>query len=383
MSAVKDGFEFLDMLRERSGEKAQTFDAFSRYLEEKARKEGVPLHGQLELTPLCNFDCKMCYVHLSAEQMNGRILTVGQWKDLIRQAWEAGMIEVTLTGGECLTYPGFKDLFLYLHSLGCQVRVMTNGALIDDEWVSFFKAHVPEEIQITLYGSTEDAYEKVTGSRSLHMVLRHIRQLQDADLPVTLTVTPSRFLGADVFDTIRLAHGLYKNVKINTNLFSPKQETGRSGQEDDIDTDEYIRIFRFLAKLNGRELTGVPADILPETSIQAADKNVSPKPGILCGGGRSTFTISWKGTMMPCSMLDGITAYPLENGFAKSWTEVNEAVNRFTGTLGCAECAYVDVCNNCAAYVMQLEKSGRPRCELCEQTIQYVLSGVRKNPECG
>ena len=86
----------------------------------------------------------MCYVHLKPEQMDNRdLLTVEQWKDLMFQAYKAGMLHATLTGGECLTYPGFKDLFLYLHSLDCEISVFTNGVLLDQDWIDFFKQHKP------------------------------------------------------------------------------------------------------------------------------------------------------------------------------------------------------------------------------------------------
>ena len=42
------------------------------YLEFKARDRNHPISGSFELTPLCNLDCKMCYVHLHKEQMHGR-----------------------------------------------------------------------------------------------------------------------------------------------------------------------------------------------------------------------------------------------------------------------------------------------------------------------
>ena len=42
-----------------------------KYLGFKARDRGVPVSGVFELTPLCNLDCKMCYVHLRKEQMRG------------------------------------------------------------------------------------------------------------------------------------------------------------------------------------------------------------------------------------------------------------------------------------------------------------------------
>ena len=125
--------QFLKELREENGKQIWRYSSFARYLDRKAREKGIPLTGQFELTPLCNFSCKMCYVHLNAEQMNGqKVLTVETWKDLMHQAWEAGMMHVTLSGGECLTYPGFDELYLYLQSLGCDVTVLTNAFLLDE-----------------------------------------------------------------------------------------------------------------------------------------------------------------------------------------------------------------------------------------------------------
>lgn len=114
MAESRNGFEYLEQLRQRNGKQFQNFKALSRFLDKKAREKGIPIFGQFELTPLCNFSCKMCYVHLNAEQLMGRvILKVDEWKNLMHQALEAGMIHATLTGGECLEYPGFDELYVF------------------------------------------------------------------------------------------------------------------------------------------------------------------------------------------------------------------------------------------------------------------------------
>lgn len=211
MDGSGSAYEFLDHLRKQHASRKPTFDDLIDYLDAKAREKGIPLEGQFELTPLCNFDCKMCYVHLTKEQMKARpLLTVEQWKAIARQAWEAGMLEESLTGGESLSYAGFKEFYLYLHSLGCEVIVLTNGSLLNSEWIRFFLDHPPKKIAITLYGSNEDVYERVTGVRAFQTVMHNIRMIQDANLPLQLTITPSRYLGEDVFDTIRLANENYR-----------------------------------------------------------------------------------------------------------------------------------------------------------------------------
>lgn len=407
MTEAKSGIEFLENLRRESGKEHQTFDAFSDYLMQKAKERGVPLYGEFELTPFCNLDCKMCYVHLNKDQTHGRsLLTVEQWKDLFYQAYQAGMINATLSGGECLTYPGFKELFLYLHSLGCEVSVFTNGILLDQEWVDFFKAHMPAEIQITLYGASDETYERVTGSRVFSKVVEHIKMLKEAGLPVTVCVTPNRYLGEDVFETIRTAYELFPNVKVNSIIFRPKEETGRSDHTDDPDTEMYIRIFRYLASLRGRTLQQIDENELPEPgcpikkadtdsiSIAAEEKCTgcsdltSPhgenrKPcGLLCGAGRAIFSIDWKGQMIPCSLLEMIKSDPMTEGFQAAWNHIHQEALRWPRPAECEECPYRDVCNTCALNMLQYAEPGVRPAGLCRRTRKLVSAGVYRMPDC-
>ena len=128
-----------------------------RYIQFKARDQGVPVCGTFELTPLCNLSCKMCYVHLDREQLGGRnVLPAETWISIIDQAAEAGMMYAVVTGGECLTYSGFKEVYLHLLSKGIETELLTNGILLTEEMVQFLDEHPPTGIQIPLYGPDED-----------------------------------------------------------------------------------------------------------------------------------------------------------------------------------------------------------------------------------
>ncbi len=105
MEVPVNGVEFLAELREKGIKKKPNFRDLTRFFDQKARQKGIPFSGQFELTPLCNLDCKMCYVHLNPDQLRGRsVLSVAEWKDIMHQAFEAGMFQASLTGGECLAY---------------------------------------------------------------------------------------------------------------------------------------------------------------------------------------------------------------------------------------------------------------------------------------
>ena len=45
---------------------------FERSFLQKARQQHIPITGALELLPLCNMNCDMCYVRLSVQKWNVR-----------------------------------------------------------------------------------------------------------------------------------------------------------------------------------------------------------------------------------------------------------------------------------------------------------------------
>ena len=381
MQELPDGFKFVEELRKRTGKQENSFKVLSEHLDRKARLKGVPVFGQFELTPMCNFDCRMCYVHLDAEQLaNQKVLTVETWKDLMHQAWEAGMIHVTLTGGECLAYPGFDELYLYLLSLGCDISVLTNGYLLDDRRIEFFRQHRPAMIQVTLYGWNDDVYERVTGRRAFSTVAENARKAIAAGLRVRLNITPSSFLGEDALETLRFAKTLTPMVTINTNIFAPREETGRSQQQDNPDAELFVRIFRLMNELEGRETKEIEAEKLPPAG---GPSHECDKCGLQCGGGRSGFVMNWKGMLTPCNRLDRVCADALKDGVREAWAKVNHEAVNWPRVPECQGCAYEDVCNNCAATVLQFGgEPGKQPTALCERTKYLVRHGIVQIPEC-
>lgn len=380
MNEPKNGYEFLKQLKNQTGKERHSFNQFTEYLEPKARQKGVPISGQFELTPLCNFNCEMCYVHLAPEQIiNQSILSVQVWKNLIYQAWKEGMIYATLTGGECLTYPGFNELYLYLHSLGCEICVLTNGFLLDDKRIQFFKEHKPHRIQVTLYGQNDDVYERTTGQRAFSTVSENIHKAVEAGIHVSVCVTPYKTLGDDILETIKIGKRIGKDFIVNPNLFTPRKETGRSRLTDNHDAEMYVRIYKLLNELNNIESIEVDRNNLP---LCGGPNHECIACGLRCGGGRSSFVIDWKGTLMPCNRLDMIQAYPLKESFRKAWTKVNQESNAWPRVPECEGCPYDPVCANCAANMLEYAEPGKQPLALCERTKYFVQHGVIQISEC-
>lgn len=374
----KDAFEYLETLRVQ-GNKDRNYEKVLKYLDAKAREKNVPIFGQFELTPLCNLNCKMCYVHLSPDKMSGqKLLSVDEWKRLIREAFDEGMLEVALTGGECLTYPGFDEIYFYLQSLGCQVTVMTNGVLLDEERLEFFKKHPPALIQVTLYGNSDDTYERVTGSRVFTKVLANLKSVKKVGIPLYLSITPNTLLGEDVFETIRFARQLSKHVKITTSLFAPPGEEWRLAECREPDPEFMVRILKFDNELRGFAIPERAQDMLP---APGGPKHSCKECGLECGGGRSGFVINWKGEILICNRMEA-KGFPLRDGFATSWKEINSVANSWVRVPECIECAYENVCDKCAANFKQYAEPGKQPEDYCK-IIKYMVSkGVFPAPEC-
>ena len=67
----------------------------TKILFHKAEMQKIPLSGTFELSPICNFNCKMCYVRQTPEQVKNhprKMRTLKQWKMLADRAADAGML---------------------------------------------------------------------------------------------------------------------------------------------------------------------------------------------------------------------------------------------------------------------------------------------------
>ena len=346
-----------------------------RYMEFKARERNHPISGIFELTPLCNLDCKMCYVHLRRDQMHGtKLLSKEAWKDIMRQAAEAGMMYARVTGGECTTYPGFKELYLYLAGMGVSVGVLSNGILIDEAMVDFFVAHPPSSVQVTLYGASEEAYERVTGHRMFARVLENIRRMRDAGVPVSIAVTPNAFM-TDGLDVVRLLHEEGFSFGINPGIMEPREETGRKTEDASLDT--YVGMMRLQRELEGR----LPEpECEPDELPDVADGGVEGEAprGVRCGAGRSGFSVNWKGEMLPCNTFPCEPANVIELGFAESWRRTNAQALDYPLPVECEGCSYKNACKHCVSEHANDAKPGHASPAVCQWGKRMVAEGIYK-----
>lgn len=344
-------------------------------LQAVARERGVPLHGTFELTPLCNLNCKMCYVHLSEkqlEQSGKKLLTTEQWKRIMGQAVDAGMFTATLTGGEALTYPGFDELYLYLLSRGVSVTLKSNGLLMTEARVAFLKQHPVEGLQITLYGADNDTYETVTGVRGLDDALAGIQRVKAVGIPLEVCLTPTKPALSDMEKLLALVNSLDVPVGISSGLYPAREETGRDVMALQPSLDDYVNLYKARAKLNHRELDPQCMDALPPPGGGGHE----PAHGLPCGGGRSSFAIHWNGRIFPCLSLNAISADVLNAPFTAGWEIVHRAVADYPFPGECTGCFYRAICTPCVMSHEWGDCPGHPNKFFCKRSQRMFAEGL-------
>ena len=341
-------------------------------LVKSAKEHKKPILAHFELTARCNLDCKMCYIH---NQDNAAVLnkelTTAQWKKIFDEAYNSEMMYAYLTGGECLLRKDFKDLYLHLWNKRLMVSVQTNGTLLNDEYVEFFKTYRPDAIRISLYGSSEENYLKVTGHKGYEKAVGAIRKLKDAGIDIRVSVTPSKYMLDDYMRILQFCKDEGFDVDNNDLMLLPNRDDPKKNDYY-MSNDEVLSLSKQRAELY-KEL--VPVENTPEP---LGSMKEAPPKGLTCNGGNCLAAITWEGKMHPClnAMVGGFDV--LQLGYAEAWRRTVEAAAQVEQAIECEGCAYTKVCPKCPAFRLQDFHSGHCNPAVCELTRKLVAAGVKK-----
>ena len=134
------------------------------HLWEKMKRRRALISFDLELTGRCNNNCKHCYINLPAQDKMAKAeeLSFNEIKEIVDEAVSLGALWNLVTGGEPLLREDFFDIYLYLKEKGLLVSIFTNATLITKEHVKLFKRYPPRDIEISVFGVTQETYECVT-----------------------------------------------------------------------------------------------------------------------------------------------------------------------------------------------------------------------------
>ena len=331
----------------------------TEYLYNKAGRAGIPIGGTFELSPVCNFACRMCYVRKTAAEVAAHsrpILTLDRWLDIARQAREQGLLYLLLTGGEPLLWPDFWTLYEELARMGFLLSINTNGTLIDGAAIERLRRFPPRRVNITLYGAGDAAYQALCGAKGVFSrVSGAIEGLQQAGVSVKLngTLTPQNVGDLDALVAYAASRKLILDT--TTYLFPPvRRDPSMTGVNQRFTPEDaarhHLRIFRLQ---NGEERYQAYLEKIRKGSIPPLgldESCVDPVDGrIRCRAGKASFWITWDGYMTPCGMMPEPKADLTGRTFAQAWQELTQKSAELALSGVCAKCPDQQLCHSCAA----------------------------------
>ena len=121
----------------------------------------LPLEGNIDLTYRCNNNCLHCWLSLPADSPRKKEeLTFDEIRRIVDDARAMGCQRWSISGGEPLLRPDFKEIFDYLTRKAVSYSLNTNGTLITPEIAQLLKRKGTK--MIALYGATAEVYDKIT-----------------------------------------------------------------------------------------------------------------------------------------------------------------------------------------------------------------------------
>ena len=330
----------------------QSFSTVERSLMARASAVKAPISGSLELLPLCNMNCKMCYVRLSPAEMKrqGRLRSWEEWLEAGRQMQRAGVLFLLLTGGEPLIFPEFRTLYLELRKLGFVLTINTNGTLIDEEWADFFAKYKPRRINITLYGADRKAYGDLCGyPQGFDRVMNAVRMLRQrkVDVKLSTSVTPENV--QDLENMFAIARELEVPMGVDTYMMPATRERELPfSQQSRLNPEAAARARVAAMKLEWPEEFSDYARRKIQEVEEFVPESTEPRP-VTCHAGNCSFSVNWQGQLHPCVILTEPSLNIFDQGFQAAWEHLVEEMKPIRLHPDCSVCNLRGLCRTCAA----------------------------------
>jgi radical SAM protein with 4Fe4S-binding SPASM domain len=353
------------------------------------RVEGkrIPFSFDLEITARCNLNCRHCYINLPAgdKAAQKKELSIDQIGQIADQALAMGSLWCLLSGGEPLLRRDFADIYLILKKKGLMVSVFTNACLLTAEHIALFKKYPPRDIEATVYGITQDTYEKVTRRPGSFAAFRRgLDLLLKNGIKVRLKAMALRANFVEL-DAIAAFCRQYTKDYFRFDPLLHLRFDGNPARNAEIKAE----------RLNADEIVAIEqADLERSAALKKnCEQLIFPDGGrrecrhlFHCGAGSSSFTVSHDGYFRLCSSLwQPACVFDLKKGtLTEAWQHFAPRVRAMTSVAPeflekCRSCPIINLCLWCPAHAY-LEKGRLDAwCDYFCQVAHARAAAIKKN----
>jgi MoaA/NifB/PqqE/SkfB family radical SAM enzyme len=129
-----------------------------------------------------------------------------------------------ITGGEPLLRDDFAEIYTELNKLGFVISLNSNGYLLG-RYKELFKKYPPNRINVSIYGSNDDAYERFSGVRGFSTVMQNVLEMREMGIDVRFncSITPDNCddmegiykVGREYGFHVKTTSYMYPRIRVN------------------------------------------------------------------------------------------------------------------------------------------------------------------------
>jgi len=330
----------------------------------KALRLNVPLAVQLDITYRCNERCVHCYLdhHDHGEMTTAEIL------HLIGEMADAGVLTLTLSGGEIFLRKDFFEIVEHARRLTFCVKLKTNALLIGEREAARLRGLAIQEIQVSIYSHRPEVHDAITlVPGSLKRSLTAIRFLKAQGLKVVMANVLMRQNKSDYAAVQDLAEEIGVEFTLDPTI-TPMMDGDRSILSLGADAGTLRDVFRDSTVVgDADEFCAIPSD--------TGEVNLDSRP---CSAGNTTCYVSPYGDVFPCVQFPLPTGNVRRERFVDIWrnsSQMNEVRSiRLKDLPTCSSCSHAGACTRCPGLAYMEGNMRGPSSQDCQKS--FARTGI-------
>ncbi|NVN94139.1 MAG: radical SAM protein [Bacteroidetes bacterium] len=304
----------------------------------------IPFNIAIELTYNCNEQCIHCYnpgAVRNKNEINNRKtkeLTTNNYKKLIKELKELGVVRVLLTGGDPFMRKDIWKIIELLYENDFAIDIKTNGLglLGKEELLAQF---YPLEVSLSVYSGIDDTHDRITNVKgSLQKTIKCIENLYNLGINTKINSIIMKLNAKDYFTASIIAKKFAIRIDYDLKL--------SNAFDGDISVTKNLQVTDELLEIILRDKR-----LALYVSNNDSIKYKKNSEDFVCVAGINMFGINPKGDVMPCHAFPMILGNILNN-------PINEIINSenainwqrrssFKYFEYCSKKEYCNYCNFC------------------------------------
>ena len=339
-----------------------------------------------ELTYRCPLHCPYCSNPVQLSH-SGKELSTEEWKRVIREASDLGVLHILFSGGEPLLRKDIVELVATARDAGIYTNLITSALGLTRIRAEQLRDVGLDSIQISFQAHEAGMANAIAGTKAHHRKIVAAQMVRELGFPLTINAVLHRATIDSIEDIIALAEqlGAQRLELANTQFYgwAFKNKDALLPTRAQVQAAEHKALAAKQRLLGKMEVLYILPDYY----------GIRPKP-CMNGSGQRYLTINPIGDVLPCQTAAEIPSLHFDNIHDHSlqwiWTE-SEAFNQFRGTdwmpEPCRSCDQREIdfggCRCQAALLTGNAANTDPACSLSPYHHQLVsiVERVQQQPE--